>query len=73
MFAKVSYIVVSAASLGLLLFEAPASRLLTRSPERGKVEHKANPNPGPNTLGSNNGRTVRSSYFVFIGGYHAGK
>lgn len=66
MFAKASYIVLSAASLGLLLFEAPRGQLLTTTPERGKVEHKA-----PDS--STNNPTVRSAHFVFIGGYHGGK
>ena len=69
MVAKASYIVLSLASLGLLLFEAPRGNLLTGAPERGKVEQQANPSPnGPNTS-----RNVRSHYFVFIGGYHGGK
>lgn len=67
MFAKASYIVLSVASLGLLLFEAPRGNLLTGAPERGKVEQQAQ----PATPGSSH--TVRSAYFVFIGGYHGGK
>lgn len=70
MFAKASYILLSAASLGLLFFEAPRGQLLTRTPERGKVEQKARPD-SPNS--STNNPTVRSAYFVFIGGYHGGK
>jgi hypothetical protein len=68
MVAKASYIVLSLASLGLLLFEAPRGNLLTSAPERGKVEQQAHPNATPN-----NSRNVRSAYFVFIGGYHGGK
>lgn len=69
MFAKASYILLSAASLGLLLFEAPRGNLLTKTPERGKVEQKDQ----PAVAGSPHPRTVRSAYFVFIGGYHGGK
>lgn len=70
MIAKVSYIGLSLASLGLLLFEAPRANLLVGKPERGKVEQKDHPTPN---AASNNSRTVRSAYFVFIGGYHGGK
>jgi len=66
MIAKASYILLSAASLGLLLFEAPRGKLLTGTPERGKVEQQAQP-------ASAGSHTVRSAYFVFIGGYHGGK
>jgi hypothetical protein len=69
MIAKASYIALSLASLGLLLFEAPRGNLLTGAPERGKVERQANP-----TATSSSARpTVRAAYFVFIGGYHGGK
>lgn len=68
MFAKSSYILLSLASLGLLLFEAPRGALLTGTPERGKVE----PGERPTVAGAPT-RTVRSAYFVFIGGYHGGK
>lgn len=68
MFAKASYIVLSTATLGLLLFEAPRGGLLTGTPERGKVEHQAAPDSH-----SSNTHTVRSAHFVFIGGFHGGK
>jgi hypothetical protein len=67
MFAKASYLTLSLASLGLLLFEAPRGTLLTLAPERGKVERSDQ----PATLGSPH--TVRSAYFVFVGGFHGGK
>jgi hypothetical protein len=71
MIAKASYIVLSLASLGLLLFEAPRGNLLTGAPERGKVERKAGATA---TSTSSSARpTVRAAYFVFIGGYHGGK
>jgi hypothetical protein len=68
MFMKASYILLSTASLGLLLLEAPRASLLTSAPERGKVERQAN----PATAGNN---TVRGGpHFVFLGGgYHGGK
>lgn len=69
MFMKAAYILFTTASLGLLLFEAPRGALLTSAPERGKVEQKDH----PAVAGSGNTRTVRSAYFVFIGGYHGGK
>jgi len=65
MIAKATYILLSVASLGLLMFEAPRGRLLTSAPERGKVERQAH--------ASGSGSTVRASGFVFIGGYHGGK
>ena len=61
---KAGYILLSAASLGLMLFEAPSGDLLTSTPERGKVERKINPNAKT---------TVRAPMFVFLGGYHGGK
>ena len=70
MFAKASYIVLSLASLGVLLLEAPRGQWLTGAPDRGKVEHKA---ASDSPTSSNNNPTVRSAYFVFIGGYHGGK
>ena len=63
MLTKILYIVLSGASLGLLLFEAPGGALLTGKPDRGKVERGQNPVGG----------TVRTPGFVFIGGYHGGK
>ncbi len=67
---KASYILLSAASLSLLLFEAPRASLLTGAPDRGKVQRQANPNAPGGTTG-----TVRGGhYFVFLGGgYHGGK
>lgn len=66
MLMKASYILVSTASLALLLFEAPRGALLTSSPERGKVERKDQDlNPG--------NATVRRPRFIFLGGYHGGK
>jgi len=73
MFMKASYILLSVASLGLLLVEAPHGALLTSTPERGKVERKDHPGPPGSAPGSGQTRTVRSAYFVFIGGYHGGK
>jgi hypothetical protein len=69
MLMKASYILLSTASLGLLLFEAPRASLLTRAPDRGKVQRQAqNVPPTGNT-------TVRGGpHFVFLGGgYHGGK
>jgi len=65
---KIAYWVVSAGSLGLLFFEAPAGSLLTTEPERGKVELSK---PGPN----GNGPTVRGGpTFIWLGGgYQGGK
>jgi hypothetical protein len=68
LFAKASYILISTASLGLLMFEAPRGNLLTTTPDRGKVEQKANP-----ASADPNKPTARGAYFVFIGGYHGGK
>jgi len=67
MMLKIAYWVVSAGSLGLLLFEAPAGALLTSEPERGKVTMQPGPNGGP---------TVRGGGPTFIwlgGGYQGGK
>ncbi|PRP97496.1 hypothetical protein ENSA5_33890 [Enhygromyxa salina] len=66
MLLKASYILLSTASLGLLLFEAPRGALLTRSPDRGKVERQDKATPTGNV-------TIRRPYFVFLGGYHGGK
>jgi hypothetical protein len=68
MLMKASYILLSTASLGLLLFEAPRASLLTRTPDRGKVQRSAQAVPTGNT-------TVRGGpHFVFLGGgYHGGK
>jgi hypothetical protein len=69
MLMKASYILLSTASLGLLLFEAPRASLLTSAPDRGKVQRQAQSAvPTGNT-------TVRGGpHFVFLGGgYHGGK
>jgi hypothetical protein len=65
MLMKASYLLLSTASLALLLFEAPRASLLTRTPERGKVQRQA---PTGNA-------TVRGGpHFMFLGGgYHGGK
>ncbi len=63
MLMKAAYIVLGIAGLGLLAVEAPRGALLTRTPERGKVERKVNPKGG----------TVRMPMFVFLAGYHGGK
>jgi hypothetical protein len=68
MLMKASYILLSTASLGLLMFEAPRGALLTGSPDRGKVERKQRATP----TGAGN-VTVRTPYFVFLGGFHGGK
>jgi hypothetical protein len=69
MIAKASYILLSGASLLLLLFEAPRASLLTSAPERGKVERAAN------AAAPTGNSTVRGGpYFVFLGGgYQGGK
>jgi hypothetical protein len=64
---KIAYWVVSAGSLGLLLFEAPSGALLTTEPERGKVTLSQHEPGGP---------TVRGGGGTFIwlgGGYQGGK
>ncbi|MCX4243579.1 hypothetical protein [Paraliomyxa miuraensis] len=69
MMLKIAYWVVSAGSLGLLMFEAPSGSMLTTSPERGKVTSQ------PSAPGSG-GSTVRGHRSTFIwlgGGYHGGK
>lgn len=59
------YAILSAGSLGLLLFEAPRGALLTTAPETGKVGKSAP---------DKSGRTVRGTGFIFLGGgYHGGK
>lgn len=63
MILKAVYILSSAAGLALLLVAAPSGALLTSTPERGKVERKANPQS----------TTVRTPMFVYLGGYHGGK
>jgi hypothetical protein len=68
MFAKASYILLSVATLGVMFFEAPRGKLLTRTPDRGKVEQKAHASST-----SPDKPTARGAYFVFIGGYHGGK
>lgn len=71
MFMKISYIALAAASLGLLLFEAPRGGVLTSSPTRGKVERQEAPSP---RTASNSGSVRRAvPYFVLLGGYHGGK
>jgi hypothetical protein len=67
MLMKASYILLSTVSLGLMFFEAPRASLLTRAPDRGKVQRQAQPNTS--------GTTVRGGpHFVFLGGgYHGGK
>ena len=69
MIMKASYIVVSVASLLLLLFEAPRAWLLVSTPEHGKVERQAS------SVAPTGNSTVRGvGYFVFLGGgYHGGK
>jgi hypothetical protein len=68
MLMKASYILLSGASLGLLLFEAPRASLLTSAPDRGKVQRQAHAATTGNT-------TVRGgpSYVFLGGGYHGGK
>ncbi len=61
------YTLLSAASLGLLLFEAPRGGLLTSAPERGKVG-KADPRTGGPTV-----RGVGPAFIYLGGGYHGGK
>jgi hypothetical protein len=67
---KIAYWVVSAGSLGLLLFEAPSGALLSTEPERGKVT-MTQPGPG----GANASPTVRGGpTFIWLGGgYQGGK
>ncbi|MFV8749400.1 hypothetical protein ACNOYE_02485 [Nannocystaceae bacterium ST9] len=60
---KILYLVLSAGSLGLLLFEAPRGALLTGEPEVGKVERDK----------SAAGTTIRTPHYVFLGGFHGGK
>lgn len=68
---KIVYLVVSAATLGLLAFEAPSGSLLTSSPDRGKVKI------GPEGKPAAGGTTVRGGpAFIWIGGgggYRGGK
>lgn len=69
MIMKASYILVSGASLLLLLLEAPRASLLTSKPERGKVERQAHA-----ATPTGNGTVRGGPYFVFLGGgYHGGK
>jgi len=61
---KITYLLVSGATLGLLFFEAPAGGLLTTTPEKGQVK------------GAPSGKTVRGRGPTFIylgGGYKGGK
>jgi hypothetical protein len=67
MAAKVLYLVLSAGSLGLLLFEAPRGALLTTTPEVGKAQRD------PASAGSGSGSTIRTPHYVFLGGFHGGK
>lgn len=60
---KILYLVLSAGSLGLLVFEAPRGALLTGTPEAGKVERDK----------SAAGTTIRTPRYVFLGGFHGGK
>ncbi|MCH9684626.1 MAG: hypothetical protein K0V04_24535 [Deltaproteobacteria bacterium] len=66
---KIAYILVSASSMGLLLFEAPSGALLTSTPERGKVQISQP------VKGSGKNPTVRGGPgFIWLGGgYHGGK
>lgn len=69
MMLKIAYWVVSASSLGVLMFEAPSGSMLTTAPERGKVTSQP-------SKGSSGGPTVRGHRSTFIwlgGGYHGGK
>jgi hypothetical protein len=70
MLMKASYVLLSLASLGLMMIEAPRGALLTRAPERGKVERQEGAVP---LASANNRHTVRAATFVFLGGYHGGK
>ncbi|EDM76238.1 hypothetical protein PPSIR1_42221 [Plesiocystis pacifica SIR-1] len=63
---KAIYVLLSIGALGLLFIEAPTSKWLTSTPERGKVERKT-----PRASGS--GSTVRAPMFIFLSGYHGGK
>jgi hypothetical protein len=65
MAAKVLYLVLSAGSLGLLLFEAPRGALLTTTPEVGKAQR--------DPASANSGSTIRTPRYVFLGGFHGGK
>jgi hypothetical protein len=66
MLLKASYILLSVASLGLLMFEAPRGALLTSTPERGKVERDKQ-------QASSGNATIRRPHYIFLGGYHGGK
>lgn len=62
---RITYIVLGAASLGLLFLDAPAGGILTTAPERGKIEAQ-----GPEKSGSPSARRT----FLFVGGgFHGGK
>ncbi len=65
---KIAYWIVSASSLGVLMFEAPSGSLLTSAPERGKVT-LSKPKAGGGKP------TVRGGpMFIWLGGgYHGGK
>lgn len=63
MLTKIVYLVLSAGSLGVLLFEAPRGAMLTTTPEVGKAERDP----------ANSGTTIRTPRYVFLGGFHGGK
>ena len=65
---KLAYWIVSAGSIGLLMFEAPSGSLLTAAPERGKVTlDKSGKNKGTTTVRG-------GPAFIWLGGgYHGGK
>jgi hypothetical protein len=61
---RIAYVVLGAASLGLLFLDAPGGGILTTAPERGKIE------AGPEKSGSPSARRT----FLFVGGgFHGGK
>jgi hypothetical protein len=63
---RITYIVLGAASLGLLFLDAPGGAILTTAPERGKIE------AGPEHSGSGSPSARRT--FLFVGGgFHGGK
>jgi hypothetical protein len=69
MIMKASYILLSGASLLLLLLAAPRGWLLTSSPDRGKVQRQAS-----SVAPTGNGTVRGGPHFVFLGGgYQGGK